>query len=202
MEPDCHGGPTSDGYNLMGNMAGCSFTNTTGDKVNKNPRLDPVGSYGGPTQTMLDQGDQPGAEAVPTSLCTVHSNQRGVHRHRIEDAVSATRAAIEEGTVAGGEDALIEAEEAIDVDSLGLSGDEATGALIVGRSLQEPARLIAGTPGSRAPWLWSASAARWTPWASTRQPGRGETSGWPGSSTPPRSPAPRCRTRRPSRRSC
>jgi hypothetical protein len=71
------GGPPSDGYNLIVNTAGCSFTNTTGDKVNKNPRLDPVGSYGGPTQTMLDQGDQPGAEAVPTSLCTVHSDQRG-----------------------------------------------------------------------------------------------------------------------------
>jgi hypothetical protein len=36
MEPDCHGGPTSDGYNLIVNTAGCSFTNTTGDKVNKN----------------------------------------------------------------------------------------------------------------------------------------------------------------------
>ncbi len=68
-------------------------------------------------------------------------------KHRIEDAVSATRAAIEEGTVAGGGVALIRAEEAIDVDSLGLSGDEATGALIVRRSLQEPARLIAGNAG-------------------------------------------------------
>jgi len=68
-------------------------------------------------------------------------------KHRIEDAVSATRAAIEEGTVAGGGVALIRAEEAIDVDNLGLSGDEATGALIVRRSLQEPARLIAGNAG-------------------------------------------------------
>jgi chaperonin GroEL len=68
-------------------------------------------------------------------------------KHRIEDAVSATRAAIEEGTVAGGGVALIRAEEAVDVDSLGLSGDEATGALIVRRSLQEPARLIASNAG-------------------------------------------------------
>src|SRR6266542_4171637 len=68
-------------------------------------------------------------------------------KHRIEDAVSATRAAIEEGTVPGGGVALIRAEEAIDVDSLGLSGDEATGALIVRRSLHEPARLIAGNAG-------------------------------------------------------
>jgi chaperonin GroEL len=68
-------------------------------------------------------------------------------KHRIEDAVSATRAAIEEGTVAGGGVALIRAEEAVDVDNLGLSGDEATGALIVRRSLREPARLIAGNAG-------------------------------------------------------
>src|SRR5207249_5887931 len=64
-------------------------------------------------------------------------------KRRIEDAVSATRAAIEEGIVPGGGVALIRAEEAIDVDNLGLSGDEATGATIVLRSLQEPARLIA-----------------------------------------------------------
>jgi chaperonin GroEL len=68
-------------------------------------------------------------------------------KHRIEDAVSATRAAIEEGTVPGGGVALIRAEEAIDVDSLGLSDDEATGATIVRRSLQEPARLIADNAG-------------------------------------------------------
>jgi chaperonin GroEL len=68
-------------------------------------------------------------------------------KHRIEDAVSATRAAIEEGTVPGGGVALIRAEEALDVDSLGLSGDEATGATIVLRSLQEPAKLIADNAG-------------------------------------------------------
>jgi chaperonin GroEL len=67
-------------------------------------------------------------------------------KHRIEDAVSATRAAIE-GTVPGGGVALIRSEEAIDVDSLGLSGDEATGATTVLRSLQEPAKLIADNAG-------------------------------------------------------
>ena len=68
-------------------------------------------------------------------------------KHRIEDAVSATRAAIEEGIVPGGGVALIRAEQAIDVDALGLSGDEATGASIVKRALSEPARLIAGNAG-------------------------------------------------------
>ena len=68
-------------------------------------------------------------------------------KHRIEDAVSATRAAIEEGVVPGGGVALIRAEEAIDTGALGLDGDEATGALIVRRALQEPARLIAQNAG-------------------------------------------------------
>jgi chaperonin GroEL len=68
-------------------------------------------------------------------------------KHRIEDAVSATRAAIEEGIVAGGGVALIRAEEAVDPGALGLDGDEATGALIVRRALQEPARLIAENAG-------------------------------------------------------
>jgi chaperonin GroEL len=68
-------------------------------------------------------------------------------KHRIEDAVSATRAAIEEGIVPGGGVALIRAEEAVDAGKLGLSGDEATGALIVRHALQEPARLIAENAG-------------------------------------------------------
>ncbi|HYV02096.1 MAG TPA: chaperonin GroEL, partial [Actinomycetota bacterium] len=68
-------------------------------------------------------------------------------KHRIEDAVSATRAAIEEGIVCGGGVALIRAEEAVDPAALGLEGDEATGATIVKRALAEPARLIAENAG-------------------------------------------------------
>jgi chaperonin GroEL len=66
-------------------------------------------------------------------------------KHRIEDALSATRAAIEEGIVPGGGVALIRAEGALD--DLGLSGDEATGAEIVRSALSEPARLIAQNAG-------------------------------------------------------
>ncbi|WP_034723205.1 TCP-1/cpn60 chaperonin family protein, partial [Intrasporangium chromatireducens] len=66
-------------------------------------------------------------------------------KHRIEDAISATRAAIEEGIVAGGGTALIHAAEVID--GLGLDGDEATGASIVKRSVQEPLRWIAENAG-------------------------------------------------------
>jgi chaperonin GroEL len=66
-------------------------------------------------------------------------------KHRIEDALSATRAAVEEGIVPGGGVTLIRAEEA--VDTVKLDGDEATGAGIVRRALAEPARLIAGNAG-------------------------------------------------------
>ena len=66
-------------------------------------------------------------------------------RHRIEDALSATRAAIEEGIVPGGGVALIRAEETLD--KLDLTGDEATGAKIVRDALSEPAKLIAQNAG-------------------------------------------------------
>jgi chaperonin GroEL len=66
-------------------------------------------------------------------------------KHRIEDAVSATRAAVEEGIVAGGGVTLIRAEESLD--SLKLQGDEATGGAIVRRALSEPSRLIAHNAG-------------------------------------------------------
>ena len=62
-------------------------------------------------------------------------------KHRIEDAVSATRAAIEEGVVAGGGTALIRARTAVATAIEKLEGDEATGARIVYESLVAPLRL-------------------------------------------------------------
>jgi chaperonin GroEL len=67
-------------------------------------------------------------------------------KHRIEDAVSATRAAIEEGIVAGGGSALIHASSVLDGD-LGLTGDEATGVGIVRKASVEPLRWIAENAG-------------------------------------------------------
>jgi chaperonin GroEL len=67
-------------------------------------------------------------------------------KHRIEDAVSATRAAIEEGIVAGGGSALIHAAAVLDGD-LGLTGDEATGVGIVRKASAEPLRWIAENAG-------------------------------------------------------
>jgi chaperonin GroEL len=66
-------------------------------------------------------------------------------KHRIEDALSATRAAVEEGVVSGGGVALINAIKALD--GLTLGGDEQVGVNIIRRALEEPARQIANNAG-------------------------------------------------------
>lgn len=66
-------------------------------------------------------------------------------KHRIEDAVSATRAAVEEGIVAGGGTVLIDILPALD--RLNLQGDEAVGVDIIRRALTEPLRQIANNAG-------------------------------------------------------
>ncbi len=69
-------------------------------------------------------------------------------KHRIEDAVSATRAAIEEGIVAGGGSALVHAASVL-TDNLGLSGDAAIGVRIVRIAIDEPLRWIAENGGDQ-----------------------------------------------------
>ena len=66
-------------------------------------------------------------------------------KHRVEDALQATRAALEEGIVPGGGVALLNAGKAIKLDTL--EGDERTGASIVARSLEEPVRQLAQNAG-------------------------------------------------------
>jgi chaperonin GroEL len=66
-------------------------------------------------------------------------------KHRIEDAVQTTKAAVEEGIVAGGGVTLLAAREGLE--KLELDGDEATGALIVKRALEEPVKVIARNAG-------------------------------------------------------
>jgi chaperonin GroEL len=66
-------------------------------------------------------------------------------KHRVEDAVSATRAAVEEGIVAGGGTAFINARHVLD--GLKLTGDEKVGVEIVRRALEEPVRQIAENAG-------------------------------------------------------
>ena len=66
-------------------------------------------------------------------------------KHRVEDALQATRAALEEGIVPGGGVALLRAQDAIKLDAF--EGDERTGAQIVYRALEEPLRQIADNAG-------------------------------------------------------
>ena len=68
-------------------------------------------------------------------------------KHRIEDAVSTTKAAIEEGVVPGGGVALLRAQAAVEAVAAKLSGDEATGARLVARSLEAPLKQIAENAG-------------------------------------------------------
>src|SRR5687768_2523098 len=66
-------------------------------------------------------------------------------KHRVEDALQATRAALEEGIVPGGGSALLQASDSIKLDQL--DGDEQTGARIILRSLEEPIRQLANNSG-------------------------------------------------------
>ena len=66
-------------------------------------------------------------------------------KHRVEDALQATRAALEEGIVPGGGVALLRAADAVNLDTF--DDDERTGAKIVLRALEEPVRQIANNAG-------------------------------------------------------
>jgi chaperonin GroEL len=70
-------------------------------------------------------------------------------KHRIEDAIAATRAAVEEGVVPGGGSALVHAASAID--SLDLTGDELVGARSVRKAIDSPLALIASNAGFEGP---------------------------------------------------
>ncbi len=67
-------------------------------------------------------------------------------KHRVEDALSATKAGVEEGIVAGGGVVLLAAQKKLD-DGLGLDSDQRTGVMIVRRALEEPLRQIAQNAG-------------------------------------------------------
>ncbi len=77
-------------------------------------------------------------------------------KHRVEDALSATRAAVDEGIVPGGGVALINAIPSLD--SVHLEGDAGTGVKILRRALEEPMRMIAANAGLDGPWSSSGCA--------------------------------------------
>ena len=121
-------------------------------------------------------------------------------KHRVEDALQATRAALEEGIVPGGGVALLEATDAVKLDAIEIE-DEKTGAQIVLRALEEPLRAIAenaGLEGSVVVNDVRKAEGRHRP---QRRRRASTSTSWPrASSTPPWSPARRCRTRRRSPR--
>ncbi|HEY1854175.1 MAG TPA: chaperonin GroEL [Solirubrobacterales bacterium] len=73
--------------------------------------------------------------------------ERKEKKHRVEDALQATRAALEEGVVPGGGVALLNAQSDLDPEKLGGEADETTGARIIHRALEEPVRQIAENSG-------------------------------------------------------
>ena len=108
-------------------------------------------------------------------------------KHRIEDALSATRAAIEEGVVAGGGTALLRARAAVAKAIETLEGDEATGARIVCKALEAPARLDRRQRRPRGCRHRPAGRARdRRRSASTPPPASSRTCSRPASSTRPR----------------
>lgn len=68
-------------------------------------------------------------------------------KYRVEDALNATKAAVEEGIIAGGGSAYIHAQKAVLAEAAKLEGDEKTGALIVARALEAPLRTIVENAG-------------------------------------------------------
>ena len=123
-------------------------------------------------------------------------------KHRIEDALSATRAAVEEGIVAGGGTALIRARKPVNELADVLDGDEATGARIVAHALEAPLRWIAFNAGLEGAVLVAQVEAAKGDTGLNAATGAWRTSSRPASSTRPRSPAPPCRTPPPSRGCC
>ena len=107
-------------------------------------------------------------------------------KHRIEDALSATRAAVEEGIVAGGGTALVRARKSVNDLAATLEGDEATGARIVAHALEAPLRWIAFNAGLEGAVLVSQVERPRATSASTPPPVSSRTWSRPASSTRPR----------------
>ena len=120
---------------------------------------------------------------------------------RVEDAMHATKAAVEEGIVPGGGVALLRASKALD--KLKLEGDQKVGAEIVRRAVEAPLRKIANNAGVEGSIVVQrVKESKDATSATTRRPTTTKTWSRPASSTRPRSCARRCRTRRRSRRCC
>jgi hypothetical protein len=80
--PNCLGTSTSDGYNVLGSIAGCTFTPASTDQTGKVPKLGSLANNGGPTKTMALQTGSPALNRIPSTPChaMAKKDQRGVKR--------------------------------------------------------------------------------------------------------------------------
>jgi hypothetical protein len=78
--PNCFGPVQSQGHNLLGATAGCTFANKATDQLHKDPKLGSLANNGGPTLTMALLTGSPALDAIPPAACAVATDQRGVHR--------------------------------------------------------------------------------------------------------------------------
>ena len=127
------------------------------ERVERPHRPAQVGDRETPTRTGTRRRSRSGWPSCPAAWPVIRVGaatevELKEKKHRIEDALSATRAAIEEGIVPGGGTALMRAREAVDKAADEASnGDEATGARIVAHALAEPLRWIAKNAGPSGP---------------------------------------------------
>jgi fibronectin-binding autotransporter adhesin len=78
--PNCSGPVASQGNNVLGTVAGCTFANKPNDKLNRNPKLGALANNGGPTLTLALLNGSPALDVIAPAVCAVSLDQRGVHR--------------------------------------------------------------------------------------------------------------------------
>jgi hypothetical protein len=78
--PNCFGSVQSQGHNLLGKTAGCTFASKPSDKLHLDPKLGSLADNGGPTRTMALLAGSPALDVIPPAACAVATDQRGVHR--------------------------------------------------------------------------------------------------------------------------
>lgn len=96
---------------------------------------------------LLDRVAKMGGGVAVIKIGAATETEMKEAKYRMEDALNATRAAVEEGIIGGGGSAYIHAQKAIEKEAESLEGDERTGAKIVAKALEAPLRAIAENAG-------------------------------------------------------
>lgn len=96
---------------------------------------------------LLDRVAKMGGGVAVIKIGAATETEMKEAKYRMEDALNATRAAVEEGIIGGGGSAYIHAQKAVEKEAESLEGDERTGAKIVAKALEAPLRAIAENAG-------------------------------------------------------